>query len=372
MSEEFIRKETRKEPNRPQTPQMPGGSEGIQFVGKAPPAFYKALQAVKTDAKERAEEDRIVQEGKQMAESAPVRKQEEVLREAAQAQAAPRARPQMRVTGSSQLEEVLERIRPQTYIYDEITLPSRGVFYNGTDGPGNGVLHIRPMTGEEEQILATPRFVKKGVAINMIFQRCLKESYKTDEFLSIDRTFLLIYLRGISYGHEYEVEVKCQECDKKFNYTINLAALMIKPCPPTFTPPLVDVLPKSQCQVYWKLMRGKDENQVSDHREKHIRQFGDSGADDSLLYRISLMIDEIEGITDKLELMILLKKLPIQDISYLRGLALDPAFGVETKIPITCPFCYCDFDVELPLEAGFFFPRLKRKTQESPSNSGNT
>ena len=63
--------------------------------------------------------------------------------------------------GSPQLEGILEQLRGQAFIYDEITLPSKGTFYNGGDGPTDGVIHVRPMTGEEEQILATPRYVKR-------------------------------------------------------------------------------------------------------------------------------------------------------------------------------------------------------------------
>ena len=46
--------------------------------------------------------------------------------------------------------------------------PSKGRFY--TDIPG--VLHVKPMTGVEEQILATQRIVKKGKAIDAIFRNC--------------------------------------------------------------------------------------------------------------------------------------------------------------------------------------------------------
>jgi hypothetical protein len=365
MSEEFVRKEIREEPPVPQNPMRKTSNEGIQFIGKAPPAFQKAFKEVQAHKAEVAEEDRIVQAGKRLAEEAPLKELGKAFKEGQIKQ------PQMRAMGSSNLEEVIDKIRPHSYVFDEVTLPSKGVFYNGSDGPTDGILHLRPMTGEEEQILATPRFIKRGVAINMIFQRCLKENFKTDEFLSIDRTYLIIYLRGISYGPEYEVEVRCAECDKNFNHTINLSNLLIKPCPPDFTSPLTDTMPKCGIKVNWRLMRGKEESMVTDHRERFIKQYGDSSADDSLLYRMALMIEDIEGIKEKTEIMILLKKLPIQDIAYLRGLALDPPFGVDTKVPIACPFCYSDFDVELPLESGFFFPRLKRRNQENPSNSGS-
>jgi len=79
--------------------------------------------------------------------------------------------------------------------YDDILLPSNGRFYNGTDGPIDGKLHVRPMTGREEEILATQRYVKRGEALDRIFKACVREPYDTARFLTVDRNFLLIYLR---------------------------------------------------------------------------------------------------------------------------------------------------------------------------------
>jgi hypothetical protein len=87
------------------------------------------------------------------------------------------------------LENVLRKLQTK---YEEVVLPSLGKFYNGTDAPTNGVLNIRPMTGAEEQIMATPRFVKKGQAINKIFEAVVAENINPDALLTIDRTFLLI------------------------------------------------------------------------------------------------------------------------------------------------------------------------------------
>ena len=206
----------------------------------------------------------------------------------------------------------------------------------------------------------------------MIFQRCIKETIKPDDLLSIDRTYILIWLRGISYGHKYDVEIRCSDCEKKFAHTIRLDQLMVNHCPQDFHYPLGDVLPKSKLEFNWHLPRGKDENLVSEYRDRRLKEFGETVIDDSLLFRIALMLDNIQGLTDKTELMILLKKLNIQDVSYLRGLVNDTPFGVDTKCQTTCPYCFHDFDVELPLEAGFFFPRHKKKTEETDSNSGDT
>lgn len=278
----------------------------------------------------------------------------------------PEPQSEMRVTGSSKLEELIAGISSKgSLVYEKIQLPSKGKFYDGEDGPADGVLHIRPMTGEEEEILATPRFVKKGQAINMIFNRCIKEkNYNSANFLSQDRTYLLIYLRGISYTPEYDVEVKDPETDQSFAHTINLSDLEVNYCEDNFGPEnLEDVLPVTGYRFRYRLARGRDEQAVQDHREKRAKNFDLSGqADDTLLYRTAYLIDEVEGLSNKIEIQTLLKKLPIQDVAYLRSMVNEPPFGVETKVNITNPYTLNDFEIELPLEANFFFPRAKKRT----------
>lgn len=262
---------------------------------------------------------------------------------------------------SPNLLTILESIKSQSSTYEEVTLPSKGRFYDGSDGPTNGKLHIRPMVGEEEQILATPRFVKKGMAINMIFSRCIQEPIRPENLLSVDRTFLLIYLRGISYGTDYEVEIKDPETDRKFTTVIDLDSLEVEPCPNDYGPELSDVLPKSGLTVTYRLSRGRDETALQDYRDKKMRTAADTSFDDSLLYRTAMLVDDIQGITDKNELQVLLKNLPIQDVSYLRNLTTEPPFGIDTKVTIVSPVSSEEFEIELPLEANFFFPRGKKK-----------
>jgi len=267
---------------------------------------------------------------------------------------------------SADLSRLLEDLKGQQGLYEPIELPSRGRFYDGDDGPSNGVIHVRAMTGEEEQILATPRFVRKGQAINMIFQRCMQEGFRAEELLTIDRTYLLIWLRGISYTPEYDVEVKCPECEKKFSTAIDLNSLFVDQCPEDFGPELHDTLPKTGYRFTYRLSKGKDEQEIQEYRDRRIKIFGDSSADDTLTYRTALLLENIEGINDKRELQTLVKNLPIQDVAYIRNCINEPPFGVDTTIPINCPSCMQEFEVELPLEANFFFPRRK-KTEKTPA-----
>jgi hypothetical protein len=355
-------------PGAPNNPDRP-----MQFTGKPPPQFFSALQEIKNQQKEEIEEqkkknpfaDVVRTEVPMEAKAEPPKEvKKPVQQKRPQTQMA-----QKKPRGSAKLQDLIEGLMEKGVRYDEIVLPSRGVFYDGKTGPSDGVLHIREMTGDEEQILATPKYVRKGVAVNMIFERCIRENFKTENFLSIDRTYLLVSLRSLSYGDNYEVDIKCPDCEKRFPHTIPLKDLIVNYCPDDFGPPLQDTLPKSEYNFTWHLACGKDENAVQTYRDVRLKEYGSEASDDSLMYRIALMLDEVEGLTNKVEIKELLKRLPVQDIAYLRNLALDTPFGLDTKLQITCAACYHDFEVELPLEAGFFFPRQKHKTEETNSDS---
>lgn len=279
------------------------------------------------------------------------------------------ARPQ----GSETLEHLINELKRGEF--EEIELPSRGKFYNGNDGPINGVLHMKSMTGAEEQILATPRFARRGQNLNMIFQRCLKEPCRVESLLSVDRTLLLIYLRAISYSSEYEVEIKCPDTNQKFTHKIDLFTdLMVNYCPDDFTPDnLYDKLPVSGFNFRYRLSRGTDEVAISDYREKMTKRQGADGIDESWIFRVAMLIEDIEGLTNKAEIAALIKQLRVQDVSYLRTVVTEPPFGIDTKITVYSPFTMNEFEIDLPLETGFFFPRQKpKKEEESSQNSQKT
>lgn len=319
-------------------------ASGLDIKGAIPPALAKAIEEQATQTP--------------IASAIPT------------TESAPTIRPPMFNTAaqtSSRLEELIKSIQQKTIAFEAVRLASKGKFYDGTDGPTDGIVHIRPMTGEEEQILATPRFVRKGQAINMIFQRCIQEKFNVERLLTIDRTQLLIYLRGISYTPDYDVEVKCPMCQRKFQTTIDLNALEVTACADDFTVAnLTGLLPTSQLPFQYRLSNGQDEVKVQEYRDRKVKGGFDlsNQPDDSLLFRTALLLDDIGGLTNKQEIQALLKKLPINDLAYLRTAVTEPPFGVKTAVAINCPSCQEEFDIELPLEASFFFPKVhQKKTQ---------
>ena len=337
--QEAIAKETGGDVPRP----FSNADSPFEVSGNVPPAFRQAL------------------EGKAQKAAPAQPKQTEEFETFEAPPERPRAQPKpkapLRTQGSDELEGLLEHLADMHH-WEEFTFPSGGKFYDNI--PAN--IHIRPMTGEEEQILATPRWVKRGKAIDMIFQRCIRENIMTEDLLSIDRTHLLIYLRGISYTPEYDVEIKCPACSMKYSTVIDLNDLEVDSCPDDFDPDsLSGVLPTSGFSYRYRLATGADEQEISMYREKRIHSWGDQSEDDTLLYRTALLLENVEGVTQKKELAHLMKRLPINDVAHLRNEINDPPFGVDTEVPQVCPACTEEFVIDLPLETNFFFPRKKQE-----------
>jgi hypothetical protein len=346
--QEAVAKETGKEIPKP-FEQAP-----FEISGAIPPEFRAAMQKQASAAAASPKED---PEGFDSFEAPPERKRPQSQVQAAKV--TPDAK--IRVQGSDALEGLLQQLADK-HSWETFEFPSKGKFYSNIPA----VVNVRAMTGEEEQILATPRWVRKGKAIDMIFRRCIKEPIPTEELLSSDRTHLLIYLRGISYTPEYDVEIKCPNCSIKFAHVIDLNDMDVESCPDNFGPDnLTGILPVSKFRYQYRLATGADEQEISAYRDKRIQQWGDQGEDDTLLYRTALLLEEIEGVTMKKELALLLKKLPIQDVAHLRNEINTPPFGVDTELPILCPSCTEEFKIDLPLETNFFFPRKKAKETQA-------
>jgi hypothetical protein len=270
----------------------------------------------------------------------------------------------VKAQGSDKFEQLMNGLKTQ--LYEEINLPSKGKFYDGLDGPTNGILSVRRMTGKEEEILATQRLVKKNLALDMIFDKCIKENYKSENLLVADRVYLLIYLRGISISENYDVEVTCPKCDKTFETSINLGELSVDYCPDDFnSASLRGILPQSGYSFSYRLPTAVQDKEVQ-KRLDFVGGFAkDANAPDDLVhYRTALAVTDIEGLTDKEELKLLIENLSIGDSNYLRNVINNPPFGVNTKTMLDCNFCKSDFLMELPFGISFFFPKGQKKTTQ--------
>ena len=146
-----------------------------------------------------------------------------------------------------------------------VEIPSHGYLYKGvTNDPDileRGSLRVRQMTIHEEKILTTPRLVRSGQALDLIFRNCIKSDIDPGELLSSDRVFIMLWLRNISYGNVYKFWLNSQDPANpgRFQWEIDLNQNKIKEFDDSSIEEPFEIILPTGYKVVFRLPRGKDE-----------------------------------------------------------------------------------------------------------------
>jgi hypothetical protein len=240
------------------------------------------------------------------------------------------------------------------YSYEQVSIPSKGICYPAT-WTKDGKISLRPMTTEEEKILTTVRFVKSGKALDMIFKACLEnKEIDVSELLSGDRSFLLYFLRAISYGAAYEYRVECPSCSTSFETTYNLNDMITRFLKDGFREPVEYILPMCKKKVHFRLMRGKDEIKLIEDRDRRLSNFGADQIDNTLTNRLSLVIESVDGNDDKVFIEKFINHMIAGDSAALRNFIDQEEPGISTDHTNICPKCAKEFTLDVPVGSSFF------------------
>jgi len=274
---------------------------------------------------------------------------------------------------SAAFNSILNRLRDQNGHYNEVVLPSCGHF--NPEIPG-GVVAVRPLTARDELELAGSGQRKKGSdALNRIFRACIRGNVDPNALCAEDRFYLLIYLRGISFGTEYEVGIRCPECghinrdkldlDKDlFVMTIDQAANSGDELQASRARQLIsngyveDQFPVSGEAFTWGVITGHMEAE-RDARSARINKV--VGTDSKLLEHYSNFVHSIGGVSDPKMKQAIIRELPMADTSYLREIISGYVFGVDQNFEYTCQACGETFRTGLPIDETFFSTSKTRK-----------
>jgi len=242
----------------------------------------------------------------------------------------------------------------ELYTYEQVTLPSKGICYPAT-WTKEGKIGLRPMTTEEEKIITTTRFVKSGRAIDMIFKACLEnKEIITEDLLSGDRSFILYYLRAMSYGAAYEYSIQCPSCGISFETVYNLNDIVIRSLKPDFSEPIKFNLPISKKVVMLRLLRGKDEIKLIEERDRRISSYGADQTDNTVSNRIVMVAESIDGNTDKVFIEKSVNRMIAGDAAAIRNFLDDEEPGISTNHKNICPKCSNEFVTDVPIGSSFF------------------
>jgi hypothetical protein len=216
----------------------------------------------------------------------------------------------------------------------EVELPSEGRVYTLPD-PAAPVT-LRPMTFEDEKHIVSAK--KDSDPVNLVLSRCVS-NLNISEIIAIDKLYLIMKLREISYGDDYNAMLICQACDAENPSIIKLSELNVNPVPDDFTDPVEILLPTINKKAKVRLPRVKDERYLKDAEEA--------------LDRLWRFVEEIDGHTDKSIIAAVIEKLPVKDSRPILN-AMKTDFGVDTKVKLKCTSCGEVSVVDLPIDANFF------------------
>ena len=253
--------------------------------------------------------------------------------------------------------------------WEVVTLPSRGIYYQGT--MPDGAVKVRPFDIEAEKIMSTARLLQSGEAIDYLIAKYtrLPDGINHQDLLVGDKTFLLYYLRGITYGNEYEFMGKCESCGQSTTAVYdmnNLISTMKGPSPDHQQEPIMCRLPylseKSgrDVSVGLRLMRGADLTVMIKKSKQKTRDAIDQTISDNLA---SLIVGFQVGnsyANDAFKTRQIIGKLHLRDTSAIRNMLDEITPGIEDNIDFVCSKCGHESKVTLPISETFFRPKSNK------------
>jgi len=114
------------------------------------------------------------------------------------------------------ITELLKELPTDTAVV--VDLPSENRLYT-LEEPGAPIT-IRPMTFQDEKHIISAH--KNQDPVNLILQRCVS-NLNIGEILSLDKLYLIMKLREVSYGDDYHTLLICSHCKEENKTEVRLS-----------------------------------------------------------------------------------------------------------------------------------------------------
>ena len=252
----------------------------------------------------------------------------------------------------------LEFTRPTTIV----SLPSGGKFY--TEGHplcGQDTVEIRQMTTSEEEILTNRTLLQKGIALDRFLERLLVDSRTSvDDLLIGDKNAILIQARIDGYGPEYTTKVLCPVCTSSGTHSFDLNQVVAEvgtefvetsDIRGTGNNTFVTTLDNGW-EVEFRALLGSDERQiVQSGANKKKAGLQETPIQDQL----RALIVSISGHTDSATINKAIQHMTGKQSRQVRDAYAKAVPNVEMRGEITCGQCGTTSELEVPLNADFFW-----------------
>lgn len=219
--------------------------------------------------------------------------------------------------------------------------------------PVSGIsVELSPMKYKDEKMLTDEKLVKQGKNYDHVIMSCAKfngESPSEREILNLhsgDRNYILVYLRILSYGDEFEFDVKCPHCGKKNNYIVNLSELLENGG--------IQIVPKGESDTIDIALVDGGTATIgipNGHRERRLINKAVNNGRVGKTDMTVVLIDQING---KDVTAAALENLTAKDLLNIRKRSNELIWGLKPIIKLPCDRCDENFDHIIISDQNFF------------------
>ena len=200
--------------------------------------------------------------------------------------------------------------------HDVVQLPSQGKFYKNKKSS----LKVGYLTAADENILLGQKNAD-NIVTTLLRNKIYEPDFNPDQLLDCDTEAILIFLRNTSFGSEYTFTLRDPKTLKEFETTTTLDELNV--IQPKITPNSEGLfelkLPVSKKSVKCKLLTNSDVKTLQTLQD----QYPDGVIAPIVTKRLEMMIEEMDGNKDKMNIAQEIQTLPIADSKYIRNTMRD-------------------------------------------------
>lgn len=246
-----------------------------------------------------------------------------------------------------------------TLVAEKFELPSKGRYYPKVDNELVSYVMIKPLVGEDEEILLSQTLANEGKTLDILLERKVESKIPVSEMITADRIAILIQLR-CTIDHIYTVTLKDPSDGKPFDYPIDLTKLKTKDVTaiPNEDGHFDFILPKSGKRVYFRMLNARDEANIKKRILEQKRLYPQkANLNIGTILRLEQLVVSIEGIDkqDWQEKELFLRRMPMKDTIALRKYIEEVTPMLDLSLNIVAP-SGARFRRILPITSEFLFP----------------
>ena len=214
--------------------------------------------------------------------------------------------------------------------HDVVQLPSKGKFYRNRKKS----IKVGYLTAADENILLAGN-TREGLMTTLLRNKIYEPDIRPEELLNGDVEAIMIFLRNTSFGPSYKITTTDPETGKEFTSEILLTELYLKESTvePNEDGLFETKLPKSGVNVKLKPLTMGDGLEI----DRIIDSYPLGRVAPRQTLRLSKMIVDIEGNTDREQITKFIEGMPIMDSKHIRNFMMENEPRLDLRQRIITP-----------------------------------